>query len=60
MLMIVQTAIRIFEEMPTADGQLWYEYVKGKHNVSENVIVNNCIYVRDEPIVSFLSTFDEF
>jgi len=64
-VLIVQTAIRLSEEMPTADGQLWYEYVKGKHNVFENVIVNNCIYVynyiyvRDEKIASLSSTFDE-
>jgi len=41
-------------------GQLCYEYVEGKHNVFEHVIVNNCIYVRDEKCASFLSTFDEF
>ena len=56
-MVIVQTAIRISEEMPIAGGQLWYEYVKSKQNVFENVIVNNCSYVRD---ASLLSTFDEF
>ena len=55
-----QTASQISEEMPTAGGQLWYKYVKGKHNVFANVIVNNCNYVRDERFASFLSTFDEF
>ena len=33
--------------------------VKGRLNVLENVIVNNCIYVRDEIFNSLLSTFDE-
>ena len=46
--MIVQTVFRISEEMPTAEGQLLHEYVKCKHNVFENVIVNNCIYAWDE------------
>ena len=47
-IMIVQTVFRISEEMPTAGGQLLHEYVKCKHNVFENVIVNNCIYAWDE------------
>jgi len=59
-MLIVQTTIRISEEMPIAGGQLWYEYVKGKLNVFEDVIVNNCFYVRYEQFASFLSTFDEF
>ena len=37
----------------------YYMNVKGRLNVLENVIVNNCIYVRDEIFNSLLSTFDE-
>jgi len=37
----------------------YYMNVKGRLNVLENVIVNNCIYVRDEIFNSFVSTFDE-
>ena len=37
----------------------YYINVKGRLNVLESVIVNNCIYARDEIFNSFLSTFDE-
>jgi len=43
--LIIRTAIRISEAMPTAGGQLWYEHVKGKHSIFEDVIV---ILVRGE------------